>query len=195
MTAIQIFDLNTTLDREPRVRDLLIAERLEMKNPHSIRMMIEGNRAELEGYGPISAEMRMVAIGSGARRKVIEYWLNEGQALVICALSRTPKAAAVRKELIDVYLEYRRGRQAPTRARRGTRVDFLQSTPIEVLRRNRDAVLSINQLLLQSLETKLMIERAAQAAGVNLDIDGEFMAFFNGVSSRVSRLPMAWCAD
>ena len=38
------------------------------------------------------------------------YYLNEGQALVICALSRTPKAAQVRKLLIDVFMAYRQGK-------------------------------------------------------------------------------------
>src|SRR5262249_206263 len=39
------------------------------------------------------------------RRKpgpVSGYYLNEGQALVLCALSRTPAAAAIRRELITV---------------------------------------------------------------------------------------------
>lgn len=37
------------------------------------------------------------------------YYLNEPQALVICALSRTAKAAQVRKALIDVFMAVRRG--------------------------------------------------------------------------------------
>ncbi|WP_085090269.1 hypothetical protein [Azospirillum oryzae] len=37
------------------------------------------------------------------------YWLNEGQVLVICMLSRTPQAAQVRKEVIEVFMAYRRG--------------------------------------------------------------------------------------
>jgi hypothetical protein len=53
------------------------------------------------------------------------YYLNEGQALVICALSRTPKAVEVRKLIIDVFMAWRQGksvhvqehyRSAPQRA-------------------------------------------------------------------------------
>lgn len=37
------------------------------------------------------------------------YYLNEEQALLICMFSRTPKAAAVRREVILVFTAGRRG--------------------------------------------------------------------------------------
>lgn len=43
------------------------------------------------------------------------YWLNEGQAILVTIRSDAPKAPEVRKELIDVFMAYRRGQlvQAP----------------------------------------------------------------------------------
>ncbi|WP_454016984.1 hypothetical protein [Azospirillum sp. Marseille-Q6669] len=52
---------------------------------------------------------RSNAIEYPARRPGKAYYLNEGQALVICALSRTPQAALVRRQIIEVFLAYRRG--------------------------------------------------------------------------------------
>ena len=52
----------------------------------------------------------MVEIGSGAKREVQEYWLNEEQALLVAVLSKAPNAPAVRAMLIRVFVAYRRGR-------------------------------------------------------------------------------------
>lgn len=45
------------------------------------------------------------------------YHLNEGQALVICALSRTAQAATIRRALIEVFMAWRRGQLAPPAAK------------------------------------------------------------------------------
>lgn len=98
---------------EPRVRDIDLAERLGFRKSLNIRDTIARNRKELAAYGPISATVAENADPIGRGRPGKEYWLNEGQALVICALSRTPKAAAIRKQIIDVFMAYRAGRLAP----------------------------------------------------------------------------------
>lgn len=46
-------------------------------------------------------------------RPGVEYWLNEPQAILIAMLSRTDRAADVRFEIVQVYLEYRRRKAAP----------------------------------------------------------------------------------
>ncbi|MFY7960724.1 MAG: hypothetical protein ACOVVK_11660 [Elsteraceae bacterium] len=113
VTTLSIADLNIEVNHEPRILDMRLAERLGMKNVHSIRPLIEKNRAELEMHGPISAAPRMVVTGSGAKREVIEFWLNEGQALVVCMLSRTKIAPTIRYEVITVYQAFRAGRLQP----------------------------------------------------------------------------------
>lgn len=107
LAALTIADLNTTINHEPRIRDLRIAERLGMADPHMIRRTIERNRTELETYGTVSVIVTETSDKGG--RPGNEYWLNEPQTLLICMFSKTPNAAAVRREVIDVYLAYRRG--------------------------------------------------------------------------------------
>lgn len=104
-------DLNTTVNHEPRIHDLLIAEKLGFNNMLAIRKLIIRNNEELLNYGEVFSTASKTAPKGG--RPGNEYYLNEGQALVICALSRTPKAAEVRKAIIDVFMAYRRG-QTPS---------------------------------------------------------------------------------
>ncbi|AWJ82708.1 hypothetical protein TSH58p_03750 [Azospirillum sp. TSH58] len=96
-------------DGEPRVSDVILAERLGFGQPRDIRKLIERNRAELETYGEICATVAQNTDPMGRGRPGKAYYLNEGQALVICALSRTPQAALVRRQIIEVFLAYRRG--------------------------------------------------------------------------------------
>lgn len=93
------------LEGEPRLQDLMLAERLGMTDTHSVRKMIRTNRPELEGYGSVSE--RKSETGPKGGRPSTAYYLNEGQALTVCALSRTPTAAMVRRGLITVFIEFR----------------------------------------------------------------------------------------
>jgi len=91
---------------EPHVFDLHLAQSLGFSRLTSIRVLIERNREELETYGTLH---RCDAKSSGGRPGKA-YYLNEGQALVLCALSETPRAAEVRKLLIDVFMAWRQGK-------------------------------------------------------------------------------------
>jgi hypothetical protein len=104
---LSLNDLNTTINHEPRVQDVLLAEKLGFERPRNIRKAIERNRAELESYGSICSTVEQIPDMAGRPGKT--YYLNEGQALVICALSRTPKAAEIRKAIIEVFMAWRRG--------------------------------------------------------------------------------------
>jgi hypothetical protein len=97
-------------DGEPRILDLTVAERLGFTRPRTIRQLIERNRAELESYGPIAARRSDYHKGL-----FDEFWLNETQSLLVCLLSRTDKAAEVRRALIEVFNAWRRGQLAPSR--------------------------------------------------------------------------------
>lgn len=101
---ITIDDLNTTVNHEPRLLDTIVGKRLGYNRPRVIRELIERCKDELETYGSI-------AVRHGAYRghETTEYYLNEGQCLVLCALSRTPQAATVRKAIIEVFMAHRRG--------------------------------------------------------------------------------------
>lgn len=112
LPAMTLADLNTTINHEPRVRDLDLAERLGMADPHDIRRkIIETNRAELEAYGGVSGRRPETSAKGG--RPATEYWLNEPQALLVCMFSRTERAADVRRALIEVFTAWRRQQVAP----------------------------------------------------------------------------------
>lgn len=96
------------IEDEPRVRDLDLAQWLGFNRATDIRELVARNRDELEAYG--SFPCRAENPGKQGGRPGKAYYLNEGQALVICALSRTAKAAQVRKQLIDVFMAYRAGK-------------------------------------------------------------------------------------
>jgi len=101
------------IDDEPRVLDTDLGAALGMAQPRNIRQTIEANKDELAAYGSSHAARAMIDLGKGAQREVTTYWLNEPQALLLCMFARTPKAAQVRKLLIDTFMEWRRQRLAP----------------------------------------------------------------------------------
>lgn len=95
-------DINTTINHEPRVHDLLLASKLGYERPRVIREIIERNKEELEAYGSLA-----VRHGKSRGQEFVEYFLNEGQSLCVATLSRTDKAPLVRKGLIDVFMAVR----------------------------------------------------------------------------------------
>lgn len=101
--AVSDLSIATT---EPRILDVRLGERLGMAQPLDIRRTIEGNRPELERYGAIFARR---AKNTGRGRPATEYHLSEPQALILCMLSRTDRAADVRHEVITVFMAWRRG--------------------------------------------------------------------------------------
>ena len=56
-------------------------------------MIIRDNRAEIEALG-ICATVALIREGAG--RPGTEYWFTEEQAIAVCQLSQTPRAAQVR---------------------------------------------------------------------------------------------------
>jgi len=92
---------------EPRIEDLRLAELLGFDRPRVVRELIARNLPELQSFGGLPC--RTANPGPRGGRPSAAYHLNEGQALVICALSRTPAAAKVRRALIEVFTAWRRG--------------------------------------------------------------------------------------
>lgn len=109
--VLSISDLNTTVDAEPRILDVLLGERLGFERPRVIRELIERNAAEVDGYGGLPQITANPGTQGGRPSKA--YYLNEPQSLLICMFSNTAKAAEVRRELITVFMEYRNGKPVP----------------------------------------------------------------------------------
>lgn len=142
-------DLDSTDTKEPRIQDERIGERLGLSRPRDIRKLIDRNRAELEGFGSLAPRWR-----KSRGQQFEEFWLNEAQALLICNFARTDEAAEVRRELIMVFLAWRRG-TLPTRLPRWnpTRADI------------RD----INSRASQILQTRFSAVRDALLAQIKQD--------------------------
>ncbi|MGY6251658.1 hypothetical protein ACXIUS_29730 [Bosea thiooxidans] len=115
-TSLLVTDL-AVRNGEPRILDTLLAERLGMERLTNIRTKIKENFLEISMHGPICTET--VQIPGARGRPGTAYYLNEPQALLLCMFANTPKAAQIRKSVIDVFMEYRRGKvgKLPTQVR------------------------------------------------------------------------------
>jgi len=104
MSILSRFDLSV-IDGEPRVSDRRIAEELDV-HIDNLRKLISRNEPELLTYGGLSRHsVRKVGMG----RPEQDILLNEGQTLLLCVLARSINAAAIRKQMIDLFIAWRRG--------------------------------------------------------------------------------------
>lgn len=112
--ALSLRDLSASLTAgEPRILDLRLAEALGFDRPRDIRKLIDRSMPELAAHGGICATVAQNTDTRGRGRPGTEYWLNEGQALVLCLLSRTDRAIAIRTQVIQVFMAWRRGAEPP----------------------------------------------------------------------------------
>ena len=157
-----IADLNTEIDNEPRVLDATLASNLGMAQPLNIRAKIVANFEEISMHGEVITETVKTSARGGRPGKA--YYLNEPQALLICMWSNTAKAAAVRKMLIDVFMEYRRGKiEKPVHVREHDRRTSTKLDDALKLKTNIDRLESV----------VASIQPAAQPNFCAMVIDGE----------------------
>jgi len=104
VTAVVLADAG---DATPRVKDLDLAEWLGYERVRDIREVINRNLVEIERFG-VCRTVRQTS-GSLGGRPAEEFYLTEEQSLLVCALSRTPKAADVRYTLIKAFMAWRGG--------------------------------------------------------------------------------------
>lgn len=108
-SVLSKFDLREQ-NGEPLVKDLRLAEALGFERPRSIRQTIERNLKEIETLGTSPRRVAVITVGNGAKMEVIEYWLNEPQAILVCMFARTANAAEVRKQVIEVFMAWRQNK-------------------------------------------------------------------------------------
>ena len=130
--TVEDWTLFTSDGGEHWLRDLDLAEKAELRDPHDIRTTIQKALADglmrdamtiLGGAenGPLVHEVKVqVAIGSGAKRWVPEYYLNEEAALLLVTRLRTPRAIELTKAIVRVFLAVVRGEVLRRRTRRST---------------------------------------------------------------------------
>jgi len=95
---------------EPLVRDLDLADYLGYEDRHKIRDLITRHAS---GLGEVSAIVAETSPRGGRPGRV--NYLNEEQALYICAKAETPKANEVLKTMIRVFVLVRRGQFGPSK--------------------------------------------------------------------------------
>jgi hypothetical protein len=117
--------LNRVVDfnGEPRIRDLDLGEWLDyaLTREREIRRLIQRNLTEVKRYG-----LCVTITQSSGGRPSTEYWLNKPQALCICVLSETPKAAEVREFLIKLFLAWEKGKIVSTSLQQTVEINELQ---------------------------------------------------------------------
>ena len=114
MTAIlSISDINTTINHEPRIHDLRLAEALGFERPRNIRLLIQRIEKALESFGNLFC----FTVKQNTRgRPGKEYWLNEKQALYLCTKSEAPNAIDITIEMVEVFYAVKSGQTVPVRA-------------------------------------------------------------------------------
>lgn len=127
------------LDDTPRVHDLRLAEALGFGQPYDIRPLIKRNGEELSKHGEVFGTVPKTSPNGG--RPTTEYWLNEPQSILICMFSRTDKAAEVRREIIEVFMAWRRGHLAPGASPPTAPYEFpVEGTPLQAYALKLDTV-------------------------------------------------------
>ena len=96
------------IDGEPRIHDLLLAERLGFERPRDIRKLIKRHEEKLLNFGGCATAARVVE-----GNETSEFWLNQRQAIFICMKSETDKATDVQIEIVNVFNAYLNGDLKP----------------------------------------------------------------------------------
>ena len=102
----------TPINGEPRVHDLLLAERLGFAEPRAIRKIIKRNEAKLLNFGTRSTVSRVTITGQPSE----EFYLNQKQAIFVCMKSETDRAFDVQAEIVRVFDAYLTGGLKPAPA-------------------------------------------------------------------------------
>lgn len=112
MSELVIIDgwaLDVADETRPRVRDLDLALQAGLAQPRDIRRKIEAHRAELERHGELQVCVDSAHMHDARKpgRPAVAYRLTEPQALTLMMFLRTPAAADVRFQLVQVFMAYR----------------------------------------------------------------------------------------
>lgn len=105
MTGLSRTDLSV-IEGDALIADTRISDVLGYGRVDEFRRLIRNHSKELQSYGEV---FRRTGGKIGRGRPTTTYYLNEGQALLACMFSRTPRAAEARQQIIEVFMAWRRG--------------------------------------------------------------------------------------
>jgi len=101
--------------REFRVLDIDVATALGLTRATNVRRVVANNLDEFKSHGEVCT--RPVQTTDKGGRPAKAYLLNEGQAVLLCILSRTEKAQEARRVVIETFLQARRNAQQTSKPR------------------------------------------------------------------------------
>lgn len=101
----------TFIDNEPRVTCRQMQSVLGFAKIGNLHRLIKKNEDELHDFGRLILLEEKRTQGRGALTR--SYLLNEHQSVALCMWASTPKARAARREIIEVFVAYRRGTLEP----------------------------------------------------------------------------------
>jgi hypothetical protein len=99
--TLSVSDINTTINHEPRILDIRLAEALGFHRPADIRPLITRHETALRRFGEVFRTVRKTTSNGG--RPGREYWLTKKQALFLCTKSETVNATRVTIEMVEVF--------------------------------------------------------------------------------------------
>jgi len=91
---------------DARISDIRIQEALGYADLQHLHKIIRRHSGELEAYGEVYTQS---VRKSGPGRPALNFLLNEEQALLVCMFARTAKAHEARRQIVEVFLAWRRG--------------------------------------------------------------------------------------
>lgn len=99
----------SVIEGDARVSDAHVSDVLGYKSKRHIQRQIARNIEELSSYGEVLRQTDAKPHSPVGGRPSNTYFLNEEQALLLCMFSRTERAAEARRQIIEVFLAWRRG--------------------------------------------------------------------------------------
>lgn len=110
MGALALSDLRV-LGGEPRIADHSLAQTLGYLSVKKVRQLISRHYGELTRHGEVwtQSEAKPQETADSGGRPATSFLLNEPQTLLVCMFSRTNAAAEVRRQVIEVFMAWRRG--------------------------------------------------------------------------------------
>ena len=118
--ALTIADINTTLNHEPRIYDLRLAQMLGFSEPRNIRALVTRNKDALERLGEFCCTVQRNPMETGKRgRPSVGYWFNKRQALYLCTKSDSANATEVTIKMVEVFDAVTAGRLPSPRGGEG----------------------------------------------------------------------------
>lgn len=103
-TSFSVEDLNTTVNHEPRISHVKLADLLGYRFPHKVAELITRHKAALERLGELIPTAGVNHTEIAARgRPASTWWLSKRQALFVCTKSETPNATEATIRMVEVF--------------------------------------------------------------------------------------------